>query len=127
MDTIKYFILGHKPQFVFFIIFMAACVPMLIYYRRKNPNPRFRPSAGEMTMVSLLATCVCLGISFGLGSLFNEHQDFKKLAEKPTADYHPGSAGSESTRSKDDGDGKGKKGKNDEEREAILTIMAGQR
>ena len=93
METVKYFFLSHKPQCIFFLVFMAACVPVLYYYQRRNPNPRFRPTFGEMSMVTLFAMCLCGGLSFGLGSVFNEHQDFKKLAGKASADYVPTGAG----------------------------------
>lgn len=83
LDSIYYFIISHKPQVVFFSVFMAACIPVLYYYHRKNPNPRFRPPMGEMAMVTLFAVIGCAVISFGLGTLFNEDQDFKKLTQKP--------------------------------------------
>lgn len=83
MDSIKFFILTHKPQFVFFMVFMAACIPMLFYYRKRHANPRFRPTAGEMTLVSIFAVMMSAGIAFGLGGLFNEKQDFSKFTGKP--------------------------------------------
>lgn len=86
MDQIIDFFKGHKPQCIFFLVFMAACVPVLYYYRRRNPNPRFRPTAGEMTLMSVFCAFICAGLSFGLGSVFNEHQDFRRLADKPPQD-----------------------------------------
>lgn len=105
LDSIYYFVLAHKPQTVFFAIFMAACIPVLYYYQRKNPNPRFRPSLGEMTMVSLFAIAGCAVISFGLGTLFDEDQDFKKLTQKPDVLYPtPGAARKGSKASSNDGE-----------------------
>ncbi len=84
MDVVINFFTAHKPQCVFFLVFMAACVPVLYYYRRRNPNPRFRPTAGEMTLMTLFCAFLSGGLAVGLGGVFNEHQDFRKLAEKPT-------------------------------------------
>ena len=51
--------------------------------------------------------CLCGGLSFGLGSVFNEHQDFKKLAGKASADFTPtGAGGTAGKRAEGDGDGK---------------------
>jgi len=76
----------YTSQAIFFLVFAAAAVPILVYYRRKNPNPRFRPSAGEMSLVSLLAMGVCGVFAVGLGSLFNKDQDLRKLEQPPTVD-----------------------------------------
>jgi hypothetical protein len=84
METIVDFFKSHKPQSVFFLVFMAACIPMLYYYRRRNPNPRFRPTVGEMTLMTLFCAFLSGGLAVGLGGVFNEHQDFRKLADKPT-------------------------------------------
>ena len=43
---IKYFL----PHIVFFGVYLAALIPVLYYYRRRTPNPRFRPTFGEMAM-----------------------------------------------------------------------------
>ncbi len=83
MDVITNFFVSNKPQCIFFLLFMAACVPMLYYYSRKNPNPRFRPTMGEMTMVTLFCMFASGGLAVGLGSVFNDRQDLKKLTQKP--------------------------------------------
>ena len=45
----------YLPHLTFFIAFFAAAVPILYYIQRKNPNPRFRPGFGEMSLITLIA------------------------------------------------------------------------
>lgn len=87
MSTLRDFFLMYRPQCIVFLIFMTASLPVLHYYRRRQPNPRFRPTIGEMTMVTLFAAILSAGAGMGIGGLFNERLDFKKLANKPEADF----------------------------------------
>lgn len=87
MNSLSDFFLMYRPQCIVFLIFMTASLPVLQYYRRRQPNPRFRPSLGEMAMVTLFAAILSAGAGMGIGGLFNERLDFKKLANKPEADY----------------------------------------
>ena len=87
MNSLRDFFLMYRPQCIVFLIFMTASLPVLQYYRRRQPNPRFRPSMGEMAMVTLFAAMLSAGAGMGIGGLFSERLDFKKLANKPEADY----------------------------------------
>lgn len=123
MNQLRDFFLMYRPQCVFFLVFMAACVPVLFYYRRRNPNPRFRPSNGEMAMVSLFAAALSAGLGFGIGGMFNERQDFKKLAEKPIQDYSGGGGAVRQREGSGEGDSPAKK--TDEQK--ILDALKGVR
>ena len=68
---------------IFFSVFFAAALPVLYYYRRRNPDPRFRPPAGEMAMITVFALFICSGLAFGLGSLFREDNDGRASKKKP--------------------------------------------
>lgn len=70
-------------HYIFFGVFMAAALPVLYYYRRRNPDPRFRPGFGEMAMVTLFAVFVCGALAFGLGSVFQEENDGQAALKKP--------------------------------------------
>ena len=74
----------YLPHLTFFIAFFSAAVPILYYIHRKNPNPRFRPHLGEMSLLTLFAVFICGGMAFGLGSLFKPENDGKSLSKKPT-------------------------------------------
>ncbi len=105
MDQLIYFFKAHKPQCIFFLVFMGACIPVLYYYRKRNPNPRFRPTAGEMTLVSVFCAFVSGGLAVGMGGLFNEHQDFRKLSSKASGVDDPTvSTTTNTTRKKGEGD-----------------------
>lgn len=73
----------YYPHITFFIVFMVAAVPVLYYYQRKNPHPRFRPGFGEMTMVTVMAAMLCGGLAFGLGSVFRPENDGTALKKAP--------------------------------------------
>ncbi|MBP7948833.1 MAG: hypothetical protein KA004_04195 [Verrucomicrobiales bacterium] len=92
-NYIRFYFTNYTPQIIFFLVFMAAAVPILIYYRRRNPNPRFRPSLGEMTMVSLFAVVICGVMGVGLGTIFNKEQDLRRLGDKPVAEFNNYDAG----------------------------------
>jgi hypothetical protein len=81
---------------VFHIIFLSiavcAAVPIIIYYYRRQPNPRFRPTMGEMTLVSLVIGMVFGGGAWGLASLMENPEDFKledRLLRMERADETP--------------------------------------
>jgi hypothetical protein len=79
---LKYYL----PHLVFFAVFLAALIPVLYYYRKRNPNPRFRPNAGEMTMISVLALAVGGAACYFLGDVFRSDRDFmKEFKAKPNA------------------------------------------
>ena len=90
MNQLRDFFLMYRPQCIVFLIFMTASLPVLHYYRRRQPNPRFRPTIGEMTMVTLFAAIISAGAGMGIGGMFNERLDFKQLAKKPDADFGAG-------------------------------------
>lgn len=75
----------YLPHLTFFLVFFAAAVPILYYLWRKNPNPRFRPSFGEMSVMTLIAFFICGGMAAGLGSLFKPENDGSSLKKKPDA------------------------------------------
>lgn len=64
----------YLPHLVFFGVFIFALVPVLYYYHRRNPNPRFRPGVGEMTMISVVALFVGGAACFFLGNVFRGDQ-----------------------------------------------------
>lgn len=73
----------YLPQIIFFSVFFAASIPVLIYLRRKNPDPRFRPHAGEMALMTLIAIFLCGGMAVGLGILFKPENDGKSFNKRP--------------------------------------------
>ena len=74
----------YLPQIIFFAVFAAAALPIIYYIWRKNPDPRFRPSAGEMSLIIVFATFICGGMAIGLGSLFKPENDGTSMKKKPT-------------------------------------------
>lgn len=73
----------YLPHLTFFAAFFCAAVPILYYIQRKNPNPRFRPGFGEMSLITLIALFICGGMAFGLGSLFKPENDGSFMKKKP--------------------------------------------
>ena len=67
---------------VFFLVGFVAVVPVLYYYYRRNPNPRFRPPLGEMVMISLFALMFVGGGSYFMGTLLSSDPDFSEEALK---------------------------------------------
>lgn len=92
----------YLPQIIFFCAFFAAAVPVLFYIRRKNPDPRFRPNFGEMTLMTVFAIFICGGMAFGLGSLFKPENDGRSMSKKPDA----GAGWSQGMTGGDDGGGR---------------------
>lgn len=74
----------YTPHIILFCVFLAALIPVLYYYRRRNPNPRFRPNTGEMMLVSVFALAIGGPACYFLGNVFRKDGiDMKKLTEKP--------------------------------------------
>ena len=73
-SMLKYYL----PHLVFFAVFLAALIPVLYYYRKRNPNPRFRPGAGEITLICVFALVVGGGACYFLGNVFRSERDFTK-------------------------------------------------
>lgn len=85
----------YRAQLIFFGVFFAAAIPILYYIYRKNPHPRFRPSFGEMSVMTLIAAFICGGMAFGLGSLFKAENDGTSMNKKPdTGQSAPAAGGS---------------------------------
>lgn len=95
MSSLWYFLTSNPARIVFSVAFMLAAVPVLYYYYRRNPNPRFRPTFGEMSMVSLFALVLCVGAGFGLGGIFKPENDGKSLTAAPDEDAGYGVGGSD--------------------------------
>jgi hypothetical protein len=96
---VKYYL----PHIVFFSVFLAALVPVLYYYRRRNPNPRFRPGLGEMTLITVMALCIGGAACYGLGNVFRGDQNLRQFPEAP--DEGAGwSSGTSSPKEKEDED-----------------------
>ena len=70
---------AYYPHLIFFGVFVAALTPVLYYYQRRNPDPRFRPSFGEMTLVSIVLLFIGGIACFLLGNVFRGEQ---RSAEK---------------------------------------------
>ncbi len=73
----------YMPHLIFFGVFVAALIPVLYYYRRRNPNPHFRPRAGEITLISVLALTMGGGLCFMLGNFFRGDQNLKQYLHSP--------------------------------------------
>ena len=73
----------YLPHLIFFSVFAAAAIPVIFYIWRKNPDPRFRPNAGEMSLIILFAAFLCGGMAVGLGGLFKPENDGSGMKKKP--------------------------------------------
>jgi hypothetical protein len=62
---------------LFLAFTLLAAVPVLNYYYKRNPIPRFRPSFGEMTLVSLIALIICLAISWPMANLMESPESIR--------------------------------------------------
>jgi hypothetical protein len=63
-------------QLIFFIMALVCATPVLIWYYRRHSHPKFRPTLGEMAMVSLFAVLLSLGGSLLLGGLMDDPDQF---------------------------------------------------
>jgi hypothetical protein len=73
----------YLPHLIFFGVFCLAITPVLFYYQRRSPNPRFRPGLGEMTMVTIMALFAGGLASYGLGALFRGDQNLRQYLTRP--------------------------------------------
>ncbi len=73
----------YLPHIVFFGIFLVALLPVLYYYQRKNPNPRFRPRAGEMTLVLVICCAVAGPACYLLGNIYRNGDPGSDFSKKP--------------------------------------------
>ena len=98
----------------FFIVSICAVVPVLYYYQRKNPDPRFRPRFGEMLLMGILAFGFCTGGAIFMGSIMGVEWDPEKMKQQLTK---PKSGGS------DEDDGMFGGGEKSQEDEVLDTIF----
>ena len=75
----------YMPNIIFFIAWCCAAAPVIYYYYRKNPHPRFRPSMGEMAVITIMALLAGGGGAMAIGGLFRGNLDLKELDKKPDA------------------------------------------
>jgi len=73
----------YLPHFILLGVFLAALIPVLYYYQRRNPNPRFRPGVGEMTLLFVLAMAVGGPGIYFVGNLFRKDVNTKQFTGKP--------------------------------------------
>jgi hypothetical protein len=76
-------------RIIFFVLSLLAAAPVLFYYYRRSPNPRFRPRLGEMALVSLFAVFLCGGFSYFVGGFMQDPDDFREieaLSQPPSPD-----------------------------------------
>lgn len=90
---------------IFYIVLaVALCVSGVIvfYFARHNPNPRLRPKAGEVLLVSIIAGGLSLGASYLMATILGSGADVKEQIgkyryhepkEKPKGDSGPTSSG----------------------------------
>ena len=93
------------PHLIFFGVFIAALAPVLYYYQRRSPNPRFRPGFGEMTLVSVVALFLGGIACFLLGNVFRGEQ------KSPEKFNHGAGWSKDSSTSQDTGGSHSKRGK----------------
>lgn len=70
-------------RYIFFILGMLVAAPVLFYYYRRNPNPRFRPRLGEMLLLALLSVFLVGGFSYYVGGIMQD-PDQLRLEERLT-------------------------------------------
>jgi len=68
---------------IFFCVGVVAATPVLYYYYKRNPQPRFRPALGEMVMVSIFALFFIGGGSVLMGTLLSSNPKFDDSSLKP--------------------------------------------
>jgi hypothetical protein len=78
-NAVKYYL----PHIILFCVFLAALLPVMYYYRRRHPHPRFRPGAGELTLLFVFAIAIGAPACYFLGNVFRGGVDTKKFTEKP--------------------------------------------
>ena len=83
----------YLPQLIFFTVFFVSAIPILYYIQRKNPDPRFRPNFGEMSLFTVMAALLCGAMALGLGSLFKPENDGRGATKKPGFDIPSAASG----------------------------------
>ncbi len=101
----------YAPHLIFFTVWCFTVVPLLVWHYRKHPHPIFRPSIGEMSMLTIMCALIGGGGSFFMGTMFRSDLDTQKLTEKPAIDSgnagrHKNSDDASANRSGDDDSGK---------------------
>lgn len=91
--SIKYFL----PHIIFFSVFIVVLIPTLYYYRRRNPNHHFRPSLGEMTMITVFALMLGGTACWFLGNLFRGDQKLDNTIPDQGAGWSSGTSGPRDT------------------------------
>ena len=81
------------PHIILFSVYVVALVPMLYYYRRRQPHHRFRPSLGEMTMITVFALVVGGTACWFLGNVFRGDQNINMSVPDHGAGWSGGSSG----------------------------------
>lgn len=76
------------PHIVLFSVYLVVLTVVLYYYRRRNPDPRFRPRAGEVAVIAIAGVLLGGLACYGLGNVFRGDVDFKKW--EGSVDYGKG-------------------------------------
>lgn len=87
----------YLPHIIFFSVYLAVLAPVLYYYRRRNPNPRFRPSIGEMTMIAVFALMLGGTACWFLGNVFRGDQKLDNSIPDQGAGWSNGRSGPQET------------------------------
>ncbi len=61
---------------IIFAVCVTACIPILLFYAKRSPNPRFRPKIGEVALAGLLLVALSFGFSLGMTSIFGIDEVF---------------------------------------------------
>ena len=91
--SVKYFL----PHIIFFSIYIVVLIPVLYYYRRKHPNPRFRPGVGEMTLIAVIALMLGGTACWFLGNVFRGEQKLDNTVPDQGAGWSSGKSGPRDT------------------------------
>lgn len=73
----------YTPHFILLGVFLAALIPTLYYYQRRNPNPRFRPGFGEMLLLFVFAMAIGGPACYMMGNLFKKGVDTSQFTKPP--------------------------------------------
>jgi hypothetical protein len=71
------------PHIILLGVFLAALIPTLYYYQRRNPNPRFRPGFGEMLLLFVFALAIGGPACYMVGDLFRKGVNTKDFEKPP--------------------------------------------
>jgi amino acid transporter len=87
VTAVKY-VQFYLPHIILFSVFLIVLTVVLYYYRRRHSNPRFRPGAGEIMVIAIIAIVVGGYACYGLGNVFRGDLDFNLW--KGTVDHGAG-------------------------------------